>query len=261
MCPQATPIAEPRLVGPPGLPIDARGYVHPRAEHELQLIVAHARANGLSVRVRGSAHSVPAVIHSDARLAGRGKAIELLLDRYDRVRFDDANMQVTVEAGCRFGHDPRDPTMRSSAEGGLCHKLQQRGWALPIMGGVSHVTVAGFLATGSAGGSASRGFHDAVVSLRLVDGRGRIHVLSRSHDPDRFHAALVSMGLFGIVSTVTLQCVPSYDVQSYESIVAAERAPFRMAATGPEGLESFLRQSPFARVLWWPQSGVDKLVV
>ncbi|MBL9025078.1 MAG: FAD-binding protein [Myxococcales bacterium] len=261
MCPEATPIAEPRLVGPPGLPVDARGYVHLRTEHELQLVVAHARANGLSVRVRGSAHSVPAAIHSDARLAGRGKAIELLLDRYDRVRFDDANMQVTVEAGCRFGHDPRDPTMRSSVEGGLCHKLQQRGWALPILGGVSHVTVAGFLSTGSAGGSASRGFHDAVVSLRLVDGQGRLHVLSRSNEPDRFHAALVSMGLFGIVSAVTLQCVPSYDVQSYESIVAAQRAPFRMTDPGPDGLESFLRQSPFARVLWWPQRGVDKLVV
>ena len=60
------------LVGAPGLAADARGYVHPRSEQEICDIVRYARERGLAVRVRGSAHSVPAAIHSDARLQGFG---------------------------------------------------------------------------------------------------------------------------------------------------------------------------------------------
>ena len=105
---------------------DDRGYWHPRSEADIQVLVRHARARGLQVRVRGAAHSVPAAIHSDARLkSGAGsvlradQALEMLLDLYAAVTFDDARRQVTVQAGCRFGADPHDPTGRASLAAGL----------------------------------------------------------------------------------------------------------------------------------------------
>src|SRR5689334_21694243 len=103
------------------------GYHHPASEAELVDLVLMARERGLQLRVRGSAHSIPAAIHTDARLRGRGRAIDVMLDRYGAVRFDDARMQVTVEAGCHLGDDPRDPTALASWDVSLLAQLERRG--------------------------------------------------------------------------------------------------------------------------------------
>ncbi|MEJ7734628.1 MAG: FAD-binding protein [Polyangiaceae bacterium] len=123
---------------------DESGYWHPRSEAEIQALVRHARARGLQVRVRGAAHSVPAAIHTDARLrAGAGlapradQALEMVLDLHAAVVFDDARRRVTVQAGCRFGADPHDRTGRASLAAGLCAQLEARGWALPNLAGVT----------------------------------------------------------------------------------------------------------------------------
>jgi hypothetical protein len=44
-------------------------------------------------------------------------------------------------------------TRERSWEQSLCYALQQRGYALPDLGGISHQSVGGFLSTGSAGGT------------------------------------------------------------------------------------------------------------
>ncbi|MEJ7734627.1 MAG: D-arabinono-1,4-lactone oxidase, partial [Polyangiaceae bacterium] len=121
--------------------------------------------------------------------------------------------------------------------------------------------MAGLLATGAGGGSVRHGLHDAVVALRLVDGTGAVHALSADDDPARFLAAGVAMGLLGVVSTMTLQCVPRFDVIGSESTSTVARAFFDLCGSGAGSLEAFLRDTEYARVLWWPQRGVDKLVV
>jgi len=236
--------------------------VHPRSEEELCELVRRARREHLQIRVRGSLHSVPGAIHTDAHLSGGGPpGIEIVLDRCVGTSFDDARRRVTVQSGCRFGADPHDPSKRSTVEAGLCHQLDWRGWALPNLGGVSHMTVAGFLATGAAGGSVRHTLHDSVVAIRVVDGTGAVRELSREDDPERFHAAVVSMGLFGIVSSVTFQCVPRFDVIGSESVSTLARCPVDLFEDGPRGLATYLRQTPYARLLWWPQRGVDKVVI
>ncbi len=244
------------------LKADARGYVHPRSEDELVAIVRYARSHGMTVRVCGAAHSVPAAIHTDRRLgSGDREAIEIMLDAYAGVTFDDAKRRVTVAGGCRFGFDPHDPTGRSTVESGLCHQLSQRGWALPNLPGVTHPTIAGFLSTGAAGASVRHRFADCVLAIRLVDGTGAVRELSRETDRDAFEAALVSMGLLGIVSTVTLQCEAHYDVIGSEVVTTVARAPFDMFKEGPKDVATFLRDTEYARILWWPQRGVDKLAI
>src|SRR5204863_5953310 len=112
---------------------------------------------------------------------------------------------------------------RAGVRAGLCWQLEQRGWALPITAGVTRQTVAGFLMTGSAGGSRTLGLDRQVVALRLIDARGDVHEVSP--DSDLFGAAGVSLGLLGIVSTVTFQCVESFDVEGVETVVRAEEGP------------------------------------
>lgn len=242
--------------------VDPLGFYHPSTEDEVVALIHFASARGLTVRVRGAGHSVPAAIHADARLDGERRghaAVELLLDELTSTRFDDTRRHVTVGAGCRLGRDPRDPHGRAAGTEGLCVQLERRGWALPNLGGVAHQTVAGFLSTGSAGASTTYDLSACVVSLRLVDGLGRVRVVRRGEA--LFPAVLVSMGLCGVITEVTLACEPRYDVAGEELVVDGLGPPLQALADGAHGLAALLRREAYARVLWWPQRGVGRFVV
>lgn len=234
-----------------GLTPDSYGWLHPRDEGEVQRLVIAARAAGRRVRVRGAHHSVPATI------AGDGDLI-VSLDRLRHLRYDEATRDVTAGAGLRLGLDPLDP--RGGAVPTLCAWMQARGLALPNLGGITHQTVAGFLATGSAGGSTRYDASTAVVALRLVDGTGAVHALRRGADDDTLDAVLVSLGSCGIVTEVTFRTEPAYDVAGTETVLPDRGGTLDLFAEGETGLQAFLERSDYARVLWWPQRGVQRIV-
>jgi len=236
-------------------PAPSRGtdsYFHPASEEELQALVQQARREGRQLRVRGSAHSIAPAIYSDG-----GRHMDVMLDRYIGVSFDDACRRVTVQAGCHLGHDPRDPTCTSRWENSLLCQLEARGWALPDLGGVTHQTVAGFLSTGSCGGSVTYAIEDAVVGYRIIDGTGVVHDLTR--DDERFHAVGCAFGLLGIISTVTFQCIDHYDIVGREDITTEAETPYALYGDGESGLEGFLRRTEYARLMWWPQERVRRV--
>ncbi|MBL9026814.1 MAG: FAD-binding protein [Myxococcales bacterium] len=227
----------------------ADGYHHPSTEQELVESVRLAARRQRRLRVRGSAHSIPAAIRSYG-------GVDVLLDRYGRVRFDDAKMQVTVEAGCHLGLDPRDPTGMSTFDRSLVAQLDRRGWALPDLGGVSHQTVAGFLSTGSSGGTTRHPIEAALVSVRWIDGRGRVREARRGEEV--FDAIGCSLGLLGVISTVTLQCIPRYELVGREDITTERGCSYDLYGDG--GLDGFLRATDYARLMWWPQRGVEGVI-
>ena len=93
--------------------------------------------------------------------------------------------------------------------------LDDRGYALPILGGISHQTVAGFLQTSSSGGSIFHGMADSILSIEFVDGTGTSRIVQKG--TDEFNAAVVSMGLFGIVTFVTFKLGQRYYVQGIDT--------------------------------------------
>ncbi|HYQ47240.1 MAG TPA: D-arabinono-1,4-lactone oxidase [Polyangiaceae bacterium] len=233
----------------------ADGFHHPQSEDELAAMVRFARRQGRQMRVRGSAHSVKAAIFVDPGLGN----VDVMLDRYTGVVFDDQHCRVTVQAGCHLGVDPRDPTRSSTWENSLLAQLDARGWALPDLGGVTHQTISGYLMTGSSGGTTRHAIEDAVISLRLIDGTGTVRELRRGHD-ELFEAALCSMGLLGVISSLTLQCVPRYDIIGQEDTTSEAETAYALLGDGQEGLEGFLRRAEYARLMWWPQQGVRRVV-
>ena len=225
------------------------GLFHPTSEATLVDLIGVARAQGAKLRVRGSAHSPAAsILTSDA-----GRDLHTSLDRLTAIAFDDARQQVTVQAGCTLT--------------ALCVALDNRGWALPTTAGITHQTVAGFIATGSAGGSVRHSLSDQIVGLRVVDGTGYVHDLRRSASPsDRFYATGVSLGLLGVITEVTFQCVDAFSVIGSESTSAY--ADCAVDLFGPVAsdrdrptLEHFLRTAEFARLMWFPQPGVERVSV
>lgn len=248
----------------PALERDRLGLYHPSSEEEICELIQRAHRDRVPIRVRGAAHSLAPSIYTHPDPAA-GNGINIMLDQYAGLTFDEANMRVTAQAGCHLGKAPCDPTGTSTLETSLAYQLDRRGWALPHTGGIIHQTVSGFAATGSAGGSVTHSVHESIVAMRLIDGRGVPHELSLDTQADRFLAAGVSMGLLGIVSTVTFQCIPRYHIIGREVTTDIEDCQrdcgIDLFGAGADSLESFLKETEYARLLWWPQPGVEKITV
>src|SRR5690554_6131987 len=288
-------IDNPDLLAPP-IERAKDGCYHPSSEQEIIELIRHARAAKKQLRVFGSSHSVVRAIVTD-RFAGKNTPedeMQLVLDRYQRIfppRPDPDHpgmMLVEVEAGCHLGLSPCRITQARIEPGGpsvtdvrapspwhsgrweqsLNYQLHHRyGLALPDLGGITHQTVSGFLSTGSSGGTVKWSAHEAVVAMRLIDGEGRVHILERGGENEElFRAAGVSLGLLGVISTITFRCIPRYDVVGSETISAtrlSEQIDFyadRPESGLPE-LDRYLVEAEYTRLMWWPQYEFDRLVV
>jgi D-arabinono-1,4-lactone oxidase len=254
----------------------ADGFHHPASEEELVELVRAAYAEGRQLRVRGAAHSVSHAIYADpvGSLPNRvseqvpppGPNINVMLDRYRRwsVR-DESRKLVEAEAGIHLGPDPSDPTGTATLERSLLWQLAtEKAWSLSDTGGITHQTVSGFTATGSAGGSLQHSANQNLWGFRLIDGRGEVHEVNREDaDPDLFYAMCPNLGLLGIVSTITFECVDAFNIAGEEATTTVETCPVDLFGEGSSerpSLERFLRETEFARFDWWPQRGADRVL-
>lgn len=267
------------------------GLYHPRSEDEIVSLVRKTHDLGGKIRVVGSGHSVwESIIPEgfDPDVATNERL--LCLDRYRRVLgFRDDPTQpgtllVEVEAGCYLGESPRHPianplsvtagydprtpnvTHEGTWEESLNVALDKKGFALPDLGGITHQAVGGFLSTGSAGGSCKWSFLDAIVAVRVVDGTGKVRILTADGpDPDAFAAVGAGLGLAGIVSTVTLRAVPKFNIVGRETVSTTEGSPdldfYGPGDASRPSLAKFLEQTDYTRLMWWPQRNFDRLVV
>ncbi|GAA4913385.1 D-arabinono-1,4-lactone oxidase [Nesterenkonia rhizosphaerae] len=111
---------------------------------------------------------------------------------------DEAIPAVTVDAAMRYGE--------------LALLLQQRGWALQNMASLPHISVVGSVATGTHGsGDRNPPLAAAVREVQLMTGTGTLRTLRRG-EPD-FGAAVVSLGALGVVTQISLDIVPSFQVR------------------------------------------------
>lgn len=273
---------------------EADGCYHPATEGELCALVRHASTAGRQLRVMGSSHSVWRAIVTDGFDGPQTPANEVLvvLDRYTKAfapKDDPANpgqKLVEAQAGCHVGLSPTRPVQarivpkpaqsdvlqpspwhEGDWEKSLTYQLHhQYGLALPDLGGISHQTLAGFISTGSAGGTVKWSVHEAIAGLRVIDAKGDVHALTPDgSDPDWFRAAGIAMGLCGVISTVTFRVVPTFDLVGQETISATSQSPdFDFYGNRPDSglpsLEQFLVDTDYVRLMWWPQANFDRLV-
>jgi FAD/FMN-containing dehydrogenase len=236
------------------------GFHHPSDEAELVALVKAAYREGRGLRVRGAAHSFSRAVFADPG----GDNIDVMLDRYGgwRVR-DPARKLVEAEAGIHLGPDPADPTGTATQERSLLWQLADRhGWTLSLTGGVTHQTVGGFTATGSSGGSLKYSVDANLHAIRMIDGRGDVREFTR--DDEDFFAMAPSVGLLGVVSTITLACTDVFAIEGDEAVAPADACGVDLFGTGDANrpsLERFLRDTDFSRIEWWPQRGLDRAVV
>lgn len=201
-------------------------FVQPDTEDELVALVKQVAAAGGRLKVVGAGHSWSEAACTDGVLVN--------LDRLDRVLSVDRERGLfTVEAGIRLH--------------ALNEALDAHGLAMPVLGSVCVQSLAGAIATGTHGSAPRKGsLASAVVGLRLVDGTGRVHDVSRSTDPDVFDAARVGLGALGVVTRLTLQVTPAFRLEE-----TVEPLPFDEALAR---IPALVASEEFVKLWWVPHT-------
>jgi FAD-linked oxidoreductase len=162
----------------------------PRSEEEVVAAVERARAAGQKVRVAGSGHSFTDIVCTDGRLLHLG-ALDRVLDA------DPETGLVRVQAGITLHR--------------LTEELHARGLAMENQGDIDRQALAGALATGTHGtGARFRSISSQVAGMRIVKGDGEVVDVS---DEAELRAARVGLGALGVVTEVTLRCVPAFTLR------------------------------------------------
>jgi len=186
----------------------ARRY-WPRTTEAIVDAVKEAGSAGLTVRALGSGHSfTPAAATAGAALDLSGWAGVISADARTGL--------VTVRSGT---------TIRA-----LNAALDTLGLAMPNLGDIDAQTISGAIATGTHGtGARLGGIATQVAALELVLADGSVVSCSARERPDLFSAARVSVGALGVISTVTLSCVPAFTLAADERPMPLSEVTARFA--------------------------------
>jgi xylitol oxidase len=168
----------------------------PESIEQIQSLVAHSNR----LKALGTRHSFNDIADSPGDL--------ISLKHFDQiVALDREHYTVTVEAGVQYGE--------------LCEWLDRQGYALHNLASLPHISVAGACSTGTHGsGDRNGNLATAVSALELITASGEIVILSREKDGDRFKGAVVGLGGLGVVTKLTLDISPSFQMQQdvYENL-------------------------------------------
>jgi xylitol oxidase len=171
-----------------------------RSVEEVQKLVKEQA----KVKVLGTRHCFNGIADSTANL--------LSLAPMDRVVELDAKARtVTVEAGLRYGY--------------LCPYLHEKGFALHNLASLPHICIAGAIATATHGSGDKNGnLATAVAGLEMVTAEGEVLKLSREKDGRLFPGAVVNLGALGVVTKVTLDVQPTFEMRQdvYQDLPMAQ---------------------------------------
>lgn len=200
--------------------------VAPRNTDQVALAVQRTRETGHTVKPIGASHSFTGV--------GATDGVRLDMSRMrGLVSADPARGRVTLWGGTHLWELPAI--------------LGPLGLALPNMGDIDRQTITGATQTGTHGtGLGLGGLATTIVGAELVTGLGEILTIDADHNAELLPAVALGLGALGVITKLTLQCVPRF-------LLRAEEAPAQLE----EVLDSFAERSRLAdhfEFFWFPHT-------
>ncbi|MFJ5972551.1 FAD-binding protein [Streptomyces sp. NPDC093060] len=169
----------------------AKEFHRPRSLDALRALVAGSP----KVRVLGSGHSFNEIADP-----GADGVLLSVADLPPVIDVDTTARTVRVSGGVRYAE--------------LARTVHAHGLALPNMASLPHISVAGSVATGTHGSGVGNGpLAAAVREVELVTADGS--TVSIAQGDARFAGAVTSLGALGVVTALTLDLEPSYEVEQY----------------------------------------------
>ncbi|WP_431994490.1 FAD-binding protein [Streptomyces griseoflavus] len=169
----------------------AKELHRPRSLDALRDLVAGSSR----VRVLGSGHSFNAI--AEPGEDGVLLSLDALAPGID---VDTTARTVRVGGGVRYAE--------------LAREVHRHGLALANMASLPHISVAGSVATGTHGSGVGNGpLASSVRAVHLVTADGTEVTLARGDE--RFGGAVTSLGALGVVTALTLDLEPAFEVEQY----------------------------------------------
>ncbi len=200
--------------------------VEPSTIEEIQAIVRHAYTNKQKVKVANRKFKS----QIDAACTMEGGTQILLTKMNKLINVDRDNKTVTVQAGMRFDK--------------FNQGINQFGLAVNMVTELGTFTIGGMLGSGTHGSTLwkpSNTFADYAISMKIVDGRGDVRILT-GEDLD---AARVNLGVLGVVVEVTFQLEDAFKVRAHQ-----------IGKTDDSDLENSIleiaRNNYSANIAWFP---------
>jgi xylitol oxidase len=143
------------------------------------------------LRALGSRHSFNAIADSQFD--------QVSLERLVDITLDEKSHTVTAGGGVTYSL--------------LAPWLNARGYALHNLASLPHITVVGACSTATHGSGVHNGnLATPVAAIEFVAADGTVQQLAREKDGDRFLGAVVGLGALGVVTRITLDVQPTYQV-------------------------------------------------
>lgn len=162
----------------------------PKSEDEISALVRAATSQGKSVRCAGSGHSFTPVVATSGLLLS-------LQDYQGITHVDQQRKLVSVKAGTKLNT--------------ITRFLKEAGYSLTNQGDIDSQAIAGALATGTHGTGTTLGnLSSQVVGMKIIRPDGSVMEVSDTDNLDLLHATQVSIGMFGVISEMTLQVSDAY---------------------------------------------------
>ncbi|WP_139958150.1 D-arabinono-1,4-lactone oxidase [Flavicella sediminum] len=188
-------------------------------EEELTKIIASSK----KVRIFGNKQSSADI--------SAGLATLIDIKAYNKIlHYNDATRQITVQSGIKLVD--------------LIEAVEAKGWCIPCLPDINTVTLGGALATGTHGTSGKL-LASYVYQFRVVLADGSIKEITAGEE--LMDAFRVSIGVLGVISTITFTCNPIYTLHIKEGP--------QKDALWIQNLEQKLKNYDFLRILWLPHTG------
>ena len=145
------------------------------------------------------------------------------------VSYDYNKKTVTVQSGLILGD--------------FLEAIEAVGWCIPCLPDINTITIGGALATGTHGTSGKL-LSEYMIECTLVLADGSIKTITE--EDDLMDAVRVSLGMLGVMSTITFKCEKSYTLHVKER-------PEKDSEWLPK-IKSRLKEHDFLRILWLPHT-------
>ena len=198
----------------------------PSSESEVVEIVLRAVAEHLRVKVVGSGHSFTGIAVPD----------EVMIDlaQMNRVvNVDHVGGVITVQAGIVLSD--------------LNAYLESHKLSMPNLGDVTYQTLAGAVSTSTHGTGLQRtGLAAQIRAFKLVTSSGEVLTCDPVHNAEIFHCGRVSLGALGVITEVTLNVVPAFNLRAVEQ-------PMRISHV-LDNFAQLIQENDFFEFYWVPHT-------
>jgi FAD-linked oxidoreductase len=198
----------------------------PASESDVVEIIRQAVLNKQRVKVVGSGHSFTGIAVPD----------EVMIDltRLNQVRnVDHSGGLITVQAGIVLSD--------------LNAQLELHQLSMPNLGDVTYQTLAGALSTSTHGTGLQRtGLAAQIRAFRMVSAAGEVLVCSPLENAEIFHCGRVSLGALGVITEVTLNVVPAFNLRAVEQ-------PMRISDV-LDNYSQLIEENDFFEFYWVPHT-------